>query len=131
LKNDNALQNNKAAIDLKDDLNHNCFQITSTSLVKKVQETLNKFVEHGLQKDFESLYVLVLGKKQKSYPSLKVPADFSFNASENILDFRNLLQHISLLSNAKLARLVQLFAETEVKKEMPTLVKAANQQKKT
>jgi len=131
LKNANATKCNYAAVDLIDSESRIAFQITTTRTTQKVQETLNKFMAHNLHKIYEQLYVLVLGKKQKSYTSLQVPAGIVFDPSNNILDFKMLLNHINFLPTSKLSQVKSIIQNTAVKTEKPGLTKVAAMQKKT
>lgn len=94
LKNLNSLKMNFPAIDLGDKSNSLCIQVTSTKSGKKVQETIEKFLENKLNEQYGELLVLILGKKQKSYSIHYNSENFSFDSKNQILDFRNLLNII-------------------------------------
>ena len=85
---------NFPAIDLGDKSNSLCIQVTSTKSGKKVQETIEKFLENKLNEQYGELLVLILGKKQKSYSIHYNSENFSFDSKNQILDFRNLLNII-------------------------------------
>ena len=102
LRNLNALNLNFPAIDLGDKLNSLCIQVTSTKSSKKIQYTIDKFLEKNLNSEYEELLIIVLGKKQKTYPNFNHPESFSFDPNNNILDFRDLL---NLLKNTPVRKL--------------------------
>ncbi|GAA4445079.1 hypothetical protein GCM10023188_47830 [Pontibacter saemangeumensis] len=111
LHNINALQKNFPSIDLGDNYNRICFQVTSTKSSKKIQSTIDKFLENKLYNDYDELYILVLGKKQKNYPEFSVSDELDFNEDRNIIDFRDLLSFINSLSTAKIKRISKLLNE--------------------
>lgn len=105
LKNLNALKMNFPAIDLGDTNNSICVQVTSTKSSSKIQKTIDTFLKNNLNKDYEELLIVILGKKQKSYSKLNFPSDFSFNSKTQILDFRDLL---SLIRNKPVRKLEEI-----------------------
>ena len=130
LKNANASGKNYPAIDLIDDANSLAVQITSTPSVKKIQYTLNKFVEYRLQQTYDRLIVMILGKRQKSYPSLLIPECLIFDPKNDILDFNGLLNVINYLPSAKLGQLKSILLSADKREHKSTLVTTANLQKK-
>lgn len=111
LSNKNATQKNFPAIDLADEYNRVSFQITSSRTSKKIQSTIDKFVEHGLFEDFDELFILILGRKQKSYADFKVPNELSFSKIRNIIDFQDLLSVISVLPITKIKEIRRILVE--------------------
>lgn len=94
LKNLNNLKMNFPAIDLGDKTNSVCIQVTSTKSGKKIQETIDKFLEKKLNQQYGELFIVILGKKQKSYSIEYNLEHFNFDSKNQILDFRNLLNII-------------------------------------
>ena len=58
---------NYPAIDLGDDIYRVAFQITSTTNLGKVKDTLKKFIDHELYRKYEKLFIYVLTEKQRTY----------------------------------------------------------------
>ncbi len=106
LKNLNTQKARFPAIDLGDEYNSICFQVTSDKSSGKVQDTLNKYSNHQLYEMFEELFIFVLGKKQRRYLNLTIPEDVDFNSDSSILDFQGLLRTIRPLSICKLERIL-------------------------
>lgn len=115
LTNSNGNKKNQKAIDLQDGTNKIAIQVTSTSKKIKIQETLNKFFDANLDKDFETLIIFILGKKQKSYPNLKVKEGFSFNSDEHILDFSKIISRFYLLPTNKLEKIRNILKNDKIK----------------
>lgn len=94
LKNLNELEMNFPAVDLGDEENEICYQITTTSEKTKIRNTLNKFIDKRLYKKFSTLNILILGKKKK-YEPLNYIDKFKFDIYENVIDFIDLSKKIS------------------------------------
>ena len=97
---------NFPAIDLGDDEARIAYQITSTSDIQKIKNTLKKFVDHKLYERFDRLIIYILTEKQKTYRATgleKIIKDsFSFDIENDVLDYRDLLKEISDFSLDKL-----------------------------
>lgn len=110
LHNINIVQKNTPAIDLGDQFNRIAFQITSTKATKKIQHTVESFIAKGLAKDYDQLFVLILGRKQKSYPAFDTKQQLEFNNSRHIIDFHDLLNYISSLSTPKIEEIGKILS---------------------
>jgi hypothetical protein len=104
---------NFPAIDLADDNNRIAFQVTVTTGIEKVKNTLESFKVYELHKKYDTLYIFVLTQKQKSYSqdALKgiLPADYDFDVKNHIIDFSNIREKIiDIQSLEKLAHLAKL-----------------------
>ena len=90
---------NYPGIDLGDEVSRVAFQITSTSNIGKVKDTLQKFVDHKLYKKYDRLIIYVLTERQKSYSEAAyksiIQDKFDFNSGKDILDYRNILRDIA------------------------------------
>ena len=98
LKNLNLLQMDFPAIDLGDEENRLCVQVTSTEGREKVRSTLRKFFENDLHLKFDRLIVLIIGEKgnyRKNFDDEK--ADFDFDHTRDVWDTATLLQKINAL----------------------------------
>lgn len=95
LVNLNAKQKNFPGIDLGDEHDRVAFQVTSTSGLDKVKKTLNVFIEHGFESNFDELFILILSEKQKSYSQEAidkiVQGKFEFDAKRQIIDLSDIL----------------------------------------
>ena len=94
LENLNKKKPNHPAIDLGDTENRIAFQITSTKTASKIQDTINKFVEHNLQTTYDDLYILILGKKQRQYTTI-TNKGINFDADKHVIDIHSLIREIS------------------------------------
>jgi hypothetical protein len=110
LHNINIVQKNFPAIDLGDSFNRVAFQITSTKATKKIQNTVESFIAKGLVKDFDQLFVLILGKKQKHYPVFDTRQQMEFNNDRHIIDFHGLLNQISSLPTPKIEEIAKILS---------------------
>ena len=107
LCNQNRIKMNFPAVDLGCKTSRTSIQITSDSSSSKILETLEKFEHHGLDSDFDSLYVYVITERQKSYTSQKLTESvkslsIEFDPAINILDFQDLAKKFGELSNEQL-----------------------------
>ncbi|WP_287373987.1 SMEK domain-containing protein [Prosthecochloris sp.] len=107
LRNQNRIRMNFPAVDLGCETSRISIQITSDSSSSKVRETLEKFESHSLSSDFDSLYVYVITERQSSYSSQKLTEavnklPIKFDASTNILDYRDLAKKLGELTNKQL-----------------------------
>ena len=110
LINQNRIQMNFPAVDLGCETSRTSIQITSDSSSAKVRETLEKFESHNLSSSFDSLYVYVITERQNSYASKMLreatsKLSIKFDASTNILDFRDLAKKFDELTNEQLKRI--------------------------
>ena len=90
---------NYPAIDLGDDIYRVAFQITSTTNLGKVKDTLKKFIDHELYRKYEKLFIYVLTEKQRTYSKhtrKTIDQDgFDFDPEKDILDYRDVLKEIT------------------------------------
>ncbi|EHJ8504947.1 SMEK domain-containing protein [Salmonella enterica subsp. diarizonae serovar 47:k:z53:[z84]] len=95
LVNLNAKQKNFPGIDLGDEHDRVAFQVTSTPGLEKVKKTLNVFIEHGFESNFDELFILILSEKQKSYSQDAidniVDSKFKFDVKHQIIDLSDIL----------------------------------------
>jgi len=105
------IQSNYPAIDLGDGAKRIAYQVTTERSGDKMQRTLDKFVEHGLQGKFDKLKVLVIGQRQDRYTALTIPNEITFDPAEDILDLKNLLKDADALSTSSLEQMAQIFDE--------------------
>lgn len=116
LINANSDKANHPAIDLFDKKNRVAFQVTTTATSKKIQQTVNSFVDHHLEREYDVLYILILGEKQKKYPRLLIPSEISFTADKNVFDFKDLMKLISFLPTNRITQIKNI-----LHREMPVV----------
>src|SRR5262249_8427309 len=102
---------NYPAIDLGDQAKRWAFQVTTDESKGKAQNTLNTFVRHGLHHQYDTLKVLVIGKPQKTYSSLKVPSLLRFDPSKDIFGISDLIRDINKLDTPALEAVVRVLDE--------------------
>jgi hypothetical protein len=115
LENLNYEENNYPGIDLGDKEARVAIQVTSTSSIDKVKETLKKFLSHKFDEQYDRVIIYVLTEKQKSYSAKaleEVLQDrFSFNPQKDILDYTDILYEASFFNIHKTKKLVEILEE--------------------
>ena len=114
LGNLNALQMNFAAIDLADGKNRLAIQVTSTEGRKKVQDTLDRFFEKQLEKDYDRLIVLIIGEKPNFRGAFALDGELDFDAERDIWDTEILSKKLEALPEDRLAAV-----DAYLRKELP------------
>lgn len=105
------IQANYPAIDLGDSTNRIAYQITSERRSDKVQHTLDKFVEHGLDKRYDAVRILIIGDRQATYNSVVVPPSLQFDCDRDVMGIEELVKQIGNLDSARLENLQAILAE--------------------
>lgn len=118
LKNVNPIVKNHPSIDLADDYNRIAVQVTSTKSKPKIQSTLDKFFENNLEKKYDELFVIILGKKQKTYSDIQIKKQFNFDKEQHILDFKDLLKFINFLPTRRIEKIAKLLEEENIPKRI-------------
>ena len=101
------------SIDLGDDENRICIQVTSEKYSKKINDTLSKFIKYELHKRYDRLIVFILVDKQNKYtikPELEMSCSF-FDKNKDIYDFNTFLQQAS--NDPKKIRKIREYIEKE------------------
>lgn len=101
LKNLNALEQNRSAIDLGDEDSKIAVQVTSENSRSKIEDTIEKFIKYELYNRYNRLIVLIIGNK-KAYAKPFATEFISFDASKDIMDINVILQSIQNESTDKL-----------------------------
>lgn len=118
LQNANSLnKKNFPAVDLVDFNNRIAFQVTSTSSIDKVKNTLVKFTNHDLKSKFDTLYIFILTHKENKYSDKIIkentPADFEFDPDTHIIDLGNLNQRITYIQSLDKLQFIARICEHE------------------
>jgi hypothetical protein len=86
---------NYPSVDLGDETARVAFQITATPDLKKVKETLTKFVEYKLYEKYERIIIYIITERQPNYSDEKInhiiQGKFSFDVKKDIWDYRDIL----------------------------------------
>mgnify|MGYP001446092944 CR=1 FL=1 len=115
LENLNSTQRkNFPAIDLADFGNRVAFQVTATSDITKIEDSIEKFFNHELNKYFDVLYFYIITHKKEKYNDAKfsnlLKDGFVFNAKQHVIDIDILLQKINEISSTpKLQTIAKLY----------------------
>ena len=97
LENLNLLEMDFPAIDLADKEGRLCVQVSSTEERNKVDRTLEKFFAKELDKQFDRLIVLVIGKKPRYQSGFTTQRGFDFDHERDVWDLPQLLLEIEKL----------------------------------
>ncbi|GHI00620.1 SMEK domain-containing protein [Neobacillus kokaensis] len=111
LENLNAIKVNFPAVDLGDYDEGVCFQVTSSAGKSKIEKTVAKFIENGLQEDFEELYILILGSKKSYKSGIDTDGNIEFEIKENVIDLKDLVKKISTLNKTKVEEIIEYLNE--------------------
>lgn len=111
LRNLNRQQRNFPGLDLADDNARIAFQVSSTSGIEKVKNTLEKVVRNQLYLRYDAIYIYILTEKQKRYDKKAireiVGGRFDFDPARHIIDARDLIARIRELEYANIERVEQ------------------------
>jgi len=113
LENENHRQKNSAAVDLTDSKNRVAVQVTSDSSRDKIQTTIDRFIDHGLYRDYDQLFVFLLSNRINYQKPFETSGHFSFSHKEHISDINALMQKISTL-DTKTLRKIDSYLDTEL-----------------
>jgi hypothetical protein len=112
LRNLNHERKNFPGLDLAADTAGVAFQVTSTPDLAKIKETLQTVLQAGLQDKYPRVRVYVITEKQASYSQASLDAvtqgRLVFDASNDVLDYRDLLRLCGTLSFANLEKAVEV-----------------------
>ena len=111
---------NYPSVDLGDETARVAFQITATRGIKKVKDTLTKFVEHKLYEKYERIIIYIITERQKKYEDEEInkiiQGKFSFDVKKDIWDYRNILEEVAKFQIEK-AREVEKILEANFGEE--------------
>lgn len=105
------LKENFPAIDLGDTKKRIAYQVTTQKISDKVTKTLEKFDAHQLGSQFDTLKILVIGDRQKTYNAVVIPDRLEFSADDDIIDITGLLKYIGTLDTAHLKTIQKILSE--------------------
>lgn len=103
---------NYPGVDLADDSARIAFQITATSGIDKIKDSLKQYVKHELWRRYDRVVVYILSERQKSYSATgfnKIIGDrFRFDPQSDVWDYRTLLKQIVSLQVDGAQRVAEL-----------------------
>ena len=105
------LEENFPAIDLGDAKKRIAYQVTTNKTSAKVARTLDKFNAHNLDEQFDTLKILVIGKRQNTYDAVEIPNRLKFSTADDIIDTTGLMKHIGTLNTPELEAIEKILAE--------------------
>ena len=94
LKNLNSSHGNFPSIDLGDSKNRIAVQVTSTKTSEKISHTLDLAKKNGLSRNFDSIIIFIISKKQKSYSKIKIPKGFKFDWKKDVWDWEDIVKSL-------------------------------------
>lgn len=123
LKNENHRRKNSPAVDLTDSQNRIAVQVTSDNSRDKIQATIDRFIRHGLYRDYDRLFVFLLSNRIDYQKPFETGGYFSFSHKEQIGDTGTLMRKIAALDTEALEKINSyLDAELrEVRRRRPVL----------
>ena len=113
LENLNYIHQNQPGIDLGDRSKGVAFQVTAEKTGRKIQETIDTFVDKQLYVQYSELYFLILVRKQSSYSAVTTGGHFSFDPERHVLDFGDLKKAIRTCPVDKLGQIYD-FLQQEI-----------------
>jgi hypothetical protein len=122
LRNLNHERKNFPGLDLADDTTGVAFQVTATPDLAKVKEALETVLRAGLEVKYPKVRIYVITEKQASYSQAAIDTVTNgrliFDASTDVLDYRDVLRMCGTLSFEDLERAVSIlrtqFPETSI-----------------
>lgn len=100
-------------LDLADDERRTAFQVTATTSLDKIKQTLSTVIDHDLHQQYPELRLFILTAKQDSYSQASIDkvvgGRFKFAADDAIWDYRDLLRKATHASPVALQRAIDVF----------------------
>ena len=105
------VQQNYPGIDLGSTNDGIAVQVTADGSKKKIQHTIDVFVEKQYYVEYPRLVVLIIGKKKSNNKSFETKGYFEFVQERDVLDIQDLLTKIKAIANTEkiveIARYIQ------------------------
>lgn len=107
---------NYDSIDLGDKANTLAIQVTSTRRIKKIKDTIRKYVENEHYENYKNLKILILTGRQEKYSddglNEIIDGKFEFDQSTDIIDFSTLYVKLNATNNlSKILAVKELLQE--------------------
>jgi hypothetical protein len=118
LKNINKIVQNAASIDLGDEDNKICFQVTSTSTLTKSKKTVDGFIAKNYHEKYDRLVILnIVSKSKHQDPKIGDAAKYELNTKDDIWDVSSLLKEIGDKDDIDEIQAISDFLDKEIKFE--------------
>lgn len=114
LKDINIETSSSPAIDLGDQKASIAIQVTSDSASSKIKTTIKKFIERNLYAKYKTLKFYIITHRQRKYKTkFNTKGHFGFNAQDDVLDTKDLMEVINTLDIIKIKE-ISGFLEKEI-----------------
>lgn len=117
LRNMNQIRPDYPAIDLGDEKTKVAVQVTTTEHRGKINHTLDKFFEKGLENTYNRLIILIIGKKDANKKRFLTQEGFDFSPNRDIWDMDRLGVILADLSEEKLEEIDRFFSAKLYRRE--------------
>lgn len=91
---------NYPAIDLGDKDARVAFQITTNKTSEKIKDTITRFLNHDLHKEYDRLIIFIIGSKQSTYMDFDTEGKFNFDKEWDIWDSEYLFREINKIDES-------------------------------
>ncbi len=99
LDNINKINPNSVSIDLGDKMNSVAIQVTSNSTARKVKDTIEKFIDNDLYKEYQRLVIVNITTKGGTRATYDTEGKFAFNKRKDIKDLSDVGKFISMITD--------------------------------
>ncbi|ADW72806.1 hypothetical protein Rahaq_1183 [Rahnella aceris] len=124
LVNMNTINPNMSSIDLGDASAKIAIQVTSTSEIKKVKDTVDGFIKSGLHTHYNRLVILnIVRKKAHTLKEYGVDNTFKINLKNDIWDYKTLIRIINDKPIEKLKEISDFLDKTLISPEKKAIPK--------
>lgn len=114
------------SIDLRDKTKRIAVQVTSTSDLKKIKNTLSKFIENKLENEYDKLYIFIITQKQSKYDQSKIDiiqnGVFNFKISD-IIDRTDIYTELNSQNDLEKINKICVLLEKQFSDNKPELKK--------
>lgn len=109
----NQIRSNYPAIDLADENSRVCFQVTSENTKRKIESTIEKFKEHGLNEKYDRLIFLIIADKNKP----KISCNEKFGV--DVQDIKDLIGQIREVKDVKTLDSISSYLSQHLRSSAP------------
>ena len=113
LKNLNNDNPNCAGVDLGDEKEKICIQVTSDNSSEKIQESINKTENDGRHNNYDRIVIMIIGYKKK-YKTTFNTTRFKFNFKKDIWDLSDIARKIQDSNDIGIATKVSDFLDSQL-----------------
>ena len=121
LKNINTITKNAPGIDLADEVNRICIQVTSNNTSDKIKHTIKEFLLNKSYEKYDRLIILILTSKKKYSTNFDTEGKFSFDKNNDIWDVEDLIKKVNDLQIDKL-KAINEFLQLELNNKCGNMI---------